>query len=487
MREMYLLTKEADELAIVYSPEEKLRLGDTLTVDGIIAQVVDINFADLPGVLEHILRKSLVAKADTKEHIQPEVKSVIDSLTDQRLAIAKIRGRIVEGSDDKGNKKKVFRTGLSEFNISRSRTEIKVLGQDDLFNALGLYFPSSCDFGKTLSSEPKDFEILAEKLGINLITGMKGSGKSYSAKRLLLKLIERKVLTIVFDLNAEYLNLWKADENKPNKYAEVVKVFTPRLRRAQVNELPFFIPLNEIGYEDFATFINVPQGTPTYQHLMQFWRERGQTQFDLNDLENFANEAQNEAVRIALQGRVDAARAIGLFGPSNLTSLITEMHKTGGVIVINLAGMGQWERSIIVEFVLRKLAQLGQSKAIGAISLFLEEAQLYVDRQNMVNILTRMRHFGIFPTFITNDPRTLPDEVFTLLDNLIAFMFRNEDELGQLAKSGLIDLKSINALKHLETRQCIVVGNVTSNYPVFIEVSPQFGVVMGGETRKLVS
>jgi len=429
----------------------------------------------------------LVAKSEIKEHIQPEVKSVIDSLTDQRLAIAKIRGRITQISDDGGNKKKVFKTGLSEFNISRARAEIRVLGQEELFDALGLCFPSSCDFGKTLSSESKDFDIIAERLGINLITGMKGSGKSYSAKRLLLKLIEKKVLTLVFDLNAEYLNLWKADEKTPNKYAEQVKVFTPRLRRAQAYEQPFFIPLNEINYDDFATFVNVPQGTPTYQHLMQFWRERRETQFDLNDLENFVNKVQNEAVRTALQGRVDAARAVGLFGPSNLTNFITEMHKTGGVIVFNLAQVGQWERGIIVEFVLRKLAQLGQSGAIRAVSLFLEEAQLYVERQNMVNILTRMRHFGIFPTFITNDPRTLPDEVFTLLDNLIAFMFRNEDELRQLAKSGLVDLKSIYALKHLESRQCIVVGNVTSNYPVFVEVNPQVGVVMGGETRKLVS
>lgn len=244
--------------------------------------------------------------------------------------------------------------------------------------------------------------------------------------------------------------------------------------------------MNEINYDDFATFVNVPQGTPTYQHLMQFWRERGETQFDLNDLETFVDRVQNEAVRTALQGRVGAARAVGLFGPSNLTNLITEMYRTGGVIVFNLAQVGQWERGIIVEFVLRKLAQLGQSGAIRAVSLFLEEAQLYVERQNMVNILTRMRHFGIFPTFITNDPRTLPDEVFTLLDNLITFMFRNEDELRQLAKSGLIDIKSINALKHLESRQCIVVGNITSNYPVFVEVSPQVGVVMGGETRKLV-
>jgi len=483
---MYLLTKEADELTIVFSPEERLRLGDTLAIDGIVAQVVDIQFANLPGVLEHILRKSLISKSETKEHIQPEVKSVIDSLTDQRLAIAKIRGHI-EVSDSEGKVKKVFKTGLSEFNISRAKAGIKVLNQEELFEALGLCFPSVCDFGKTISSEPKDFEILAERLGINLITGMKGSGKSYSAKRLLLKLIEKGVLTLVFDLNAEYLNLWKTNENDPNKYGELVKIFTPRLRGAQAHELPFFIPLSEISYDDFATFLNVDSGTPTYQHLMTFWRTRAGTQFDLNDLETFADNIPNEAVRIALQGRVDAARATGLFGPSNLTNLITDINKTGGAIIFNLAQVGQWERSIIVEFVLRKLTQLGQSKAIKAVSLFLEEAQLYVKPQNIVNILTRMRHVGIFPTFITNDPRTLPDEVFTLLDNLMAFMFRNEDELRQLAKAGLVDLKSINALRHLENRQCIVVGNITSSYPVFVEVNPQTDVVMGGETRKLVS
>ena len=142
---------------------------------------------------------------------------------------------------------------------------------------------------------------------------------------------------------------------------------------------------------------------------------------------------------------------------------------------------------IVVDFILRKLTQMGQSGTIKPISLFLEEAQLYVEQPKMINILTRMRHLGIFPTFITNDPRTLPDEVYSLLDNLVAFMFKNEDELRQLAKSGFIDKKSIDALKHLEKRQCIVVGNLTSNYPIFVQIEPQVGVVMGGETKKLVS
>ena len=67
-----------------------------------------------------------------------------------------------------------------------------------------------------------------------------------------------------------------------------------------MHELPFFIPLSEISYDDFATFVNVPQGTPTYQALMQFWRDRGQNQFDLNDMETYVNNQQaiNDNVRL---------------------------------------------------------------------------------------------------------------------------------------------------------------------------------------------
>ena len=207
----------------------------------------------------------------------------------------------------------------------------------------------------------------------------------------------------------------------------------------------------------------------------------------MNDFESYANNASFDAVRDALIGRIEAARALGIFGPSTLTTTISEMSKTGGALVINLAQVSSWERSIVVDFVLRKLTKMGQSGKIKPISLFLEEAQLYVEQPKMINILTRMRHLGIFPTFITNDPRTLPDEVYSLLDNLVAFMFKNEDELRQLAKSGFIDKKSIDALKHLEKRQCIIVGNLTSNYPIFVQIDPQVGVIMGGETKKLVN
>jgi hypothetical protein len=486
---MYLLTKDKDDLWIVYSPEEELKLGDSVRIGNIVAQVVDMQFADLPGVLEHILRKSLIPKSETTERIHPEVKNILDSLIDQKVAVAKIRGRIVEDAQSSGTERRAFRTGLTEFDVSRSKSEIQVLRQDELFEMLNLKSGPEANFSKTIATAPITFDVPVDKLGINLITGMKGSGKSYSAKKLLLKLIERNVLTVVFDVNGEYLNLWKRDENTPNEYAQCVKILTPHLRAPRGCEMPFIIPLNEISYDEFATHLNITQGTPSYQSIMQFWKQRTGKQFDLNDLEAFVSDpsnVQNEAVQMALQGRVDSARASGLFGPSSLTDLVKNLHESGGAMIVNLSHVSPWERGIIVEFVLRKLCDLGESRVIRAVSLFLEEAQLYMETKSIVNILTRMRHVGVFPTFITNDPRTLPDEVFTLLDNLLVFMFRNEEELRHLAKSGLIDMRSLDALKNLEPKQCLAVGSITSNYPIFLEVSPQAGVMMGGESRRLI-
>jgi hypothetical protein len=44
-----VLTKYGDEMILIFSPDEAVRLGDTLLVDDIMAQVVDIQFGDLPS------------------------------------------------------------------------------------------------------------------------------------------------------------------------------------------------------------------------------------------------------------------------------------------------------------------------------------------------------------------------------------------------------------------------------------------------------
>jgi hypothetical protein len=239
-----------------------------------------------------------------------------------------------------------------------------------------------------------------------------------------------------------------------------------------------------VSYDEFADFTNIDRTTQMYNELIVFWsNQRGS--FDLNDLEQYVRGIQNEFVRRGLEGKIRAARAMNLFGPSDIAGLITDLQETGGALILNLTNVTRKEREVLVKFVMRRLAQLGRQNQIKPISVFVEEAQLYISREMVDDLLTRMRHYGIFPTFITNDPRTLPSEVFSLCDNLISFRFHNPDDLTQIAKAKMIDVETLELLRQIQDRQCIVIGNVTKNFPLLMEITPEPNVMMGGETKQL--
>ena len=68
---------------------------------------------------------------------------------------------------------------------------------------------------------------------------------------------------------------------------------TPHLGLAKAHEMPFLIPLNDISYTDFASFVGITPGIPMYNSLIQFWEQRGGTEFDLDDLERFVTDTNN--------------------------------------------------------------------------------------------------------------------------------------------------------------------------------------------------
>jgi hypothetical protein len=477
---MRVLTKEGDVINLLAAPDEDVRLGESIAIDNIIVQIIDIQFADVPGVLEHLLRKSLVPESQRVEYVQPQLKSVLDTLADHKLLIGKIRGRM-EGSGPNVS----FKRGLTEFNLSRTSSRVSVLDESVLFRILGLPENVQRPWGRTTSTEPHGLDFPAARFGINLITGMKESGKSYASKKLLLRLIEQNIVTIVFDLNAEYVNLWKRDNTgTPNGYAPHIRILTPYLLQPTAQEVPFRIPLNEISADDFAHLMNVPEMSAMHQNLMQFWNDHRGQQFDLNDLEQFVNRITQLEVRTGLQTRVRTASGSRLFGPMNFAGTVTGLEG-GGALILNLAGIKGWQRKILVSFVLSKLDEIAEN--VGSIAVFFEEAHLYVESQNIIDIVTRMRHLGIYPTFITNVPSTLPPEIYTLLDNLVGFAILNEADLNHIARSGKIDQETIATLKLLEQGRCMIIGRATANYPLYVEITPVGNVVMGGETRPLAS
>jgi len=104
----------------------------------------------------------------------------------------------------------------------------------------------------------------------------------------------------------------------------------------------------------------------------------------------------------------------------------------------------------------------------------------------MRDLLTRMRHIGVYPTFITNDPTTLPQEVLSLADNIVSFKFDSDLDRNHLSKSGKIDDDTLKILRNLEKRQCLCIGTITNDFPFFLSIEKQENVKMKGETKPLL-
>ena len=126
---MRILYKKDNDLFLIGAPEEKVLVGDSIDSNGIISQVLDLQYADLPGIMEHILRQSLIPKENVSKEILPDVKRMLETLTDQKLIITKIRGH--------RNNKSIER-GISYFDVSREKTVPKIVDQKELFQTLGI-------------------------------------------------------------------------------------------------------------------------------------------------------------------------------------------------------------------------------------------------------------------------------------------------------------------------------------------------------------
>lgn len=483
---MRILLKNQNDLLLIAPPSEKVSIGDIFRSENILSQVLDIDFADLQGIMEHILRQSLIPNANVSTDIQPEVKTILESLSDQKLVRTKIRGQIKQDGENS-----VLLPGLTEFDVSREKTLPKLFSPRDLFNILDLSSDGN-SIAHTLGNEPIPFTFSLDKMGINLITGQKASGKSYFCKRLLLKLLEAGIFTIVFDINGEYERLHlQEDGTTENDYADSIRILDTNITTPTGRLLPFGIPLSEITAEQFCNYLGI-ETDPMTQATYLFWNQnRGQV-FGLPEFEAWINDPNNhinDRVVGGLQSRINFARTLNIFRPVDILGIIREIteNNSGGILIIKLSQHETRLRQILVKLIQRWLIRIIDEGILASAVLYLEEAQMYASHEEIRDLLTRMRHIGVYPTFITNDPQTLPDEVFSLADNLISFRFKSEKVLAHLAKTGMVDSDTIKTLSNLQPKQCLAVGNFTRSFPLFLEIDRQEGVSMDGETIPLLS
>ncbi|MCX8170587.1 MAG: hypothetical protein N3E47_01250, partial [Candidatus Bathyarchaeota archaeon] len=141
------------------------------------------------------------------------------------------------------------------------------------------------------------------------------------------------------------------------------------------------------------------------------------------------------------------------------------------------------DRQIVVEYVLAKLQDSLSKWKIRAVFLFAEEAHLYLKETYWDDIVTRMRHFGIFTTFITNQPNTIKENIYRQADNIFLFNFVNEHDLEVISRAAKVDAETIiSVVRDLPPHHCLVLGEVVRDFPIIVRVKP-LEVKAMGETR----
>ena len=478
---MRLYKKEGNSLQILSFPNDDVEKGDYLLVEDpngnrkLITQVIDVQFASVPGLLEELLRDSTTEERIYGEIFDPlGVSSHINHIQDARMLLCKIRGTIVN------EKLRVNSSWLP----SRSKSGIRKIPINSLLKHLGGNDGLPINIGETKDASP--LNITAHDLDgrLNIITGKKGTGKSHLSKLLVLGLVEYKATVVVLDLNGEYTGLGFSSRGGSNEYSDRVHVLTPGANfRVSLAQVDLRVILNILVHA-----LNLP-GTST-REFKRIWKSlRQQGSFTLQDLGDAIRDCKcNTHVRDALFSRYYSLVNSGFFTDDkdsaiSFEKIFEEAKNGGGALVINLKDVSSVDRQIVLEYALANLVKLLNQWKIRSVFLFAEEAHLYLRETYWEDIVTRMRHFGLFTSFVTNQPDTIKENIYRQADSIFLFNFTNERDLETVSRAARVDSETVKSIaQELPPHHCLLIGRAVKDFPVMVKVRA-LDIKTMGQTR----
>jgi DNA helicase HerA-like ATPase len=474
---MRIYRKEADEVQLIAFPDEHVQKGDYFVIEdpaqsrGLLVQAIDLQYANVPGVLEDILRDVMTDGELSGEDVDPlNISSQVDALKDTRLAVCKIRGTIAQDGS---------LSPSTSWLPSRTSSKIRPYAVNRLIMNGG---KMPVKLGHN-DGEPISVDASGLDGGLNIITGRKGSGKSHLAKLLLLSMAGWGAPCIVLDVNGEYINLHKSKDGRQSSAR--LTVLAPR------SGLNF--SMAKLGLRTVAGVLSHALDLPATSSKVftTIWKDL-EARGDLTlptVIQAVQSWSCHDSVREALTSRLQVLMESGLFDEANPLTEERILHtiEGGGVLVVNLKNQSQIVRRILVEIFLGELTKILSSNWLKAAFLFAEEAHLYLRDTYWDDIVTRMRHIGLFTTFITNQPDTVQEAIYRQADNVFIFNFTNEHDIEAIGKVAKADSDTIRYLvRGIPTRRCLLLGNVVKDLPLMVDVE-QLDVRTMGETRLFFS
>jgi len=150
---------------------------------------------------------------------------------------------------------------------------------------------------------------------------------------------------------------------------------------------------------------------------------------------------------------------------------------------LKLRGLAKPAMRTAVQVLLSNLLGLLEAKKLKPIFLFAEEAHLYIERADIEDLVTRMRHVGLWQFYVTNTPTSLPELLVRQTDNLFCFYLSLPDDIKYIAPASGLEPDVLQRLvKALPPRRFLAVGQATENYPVILK-NRELDVLVAGETR----
>jgi DNA helicase HerA-like ATPase len=358
--------------------------------------------------------------------------------------------------------------------------------------------------GQTLAGQ--DFYVEGQDLEkVNVVTGVKGSGKSHLSKVILLQLINQGAPCIVFDINKEYIHLPKVEVDSDT--GQVLQRGIVHLEAGG----DFRLGVRQFGLPPLMTLLQrfgLPEVSALYfeNRLARLWleaeaMERSNGQAPYVGLEQLIQMAeQNEfgsgsnalVVNQAIRSRLEALKNTRIFARTAQEAaslgVTYRMIREGGALVIDISALSNLAREGFVQAIIELVKDL----CLWEIDhdthrfpfIFFEEAHLYVSRKSIDYIVTRARHLGITSFFVTNMIHGLDETILRQADNLFLLRIPFEDDVRHVSRGAATDYETMAAfVRRLRQHHALVIGNVTSQYPLMFKVDPLEGVNTAGETR----
>ena len=475
---MQILKLDGNSVEVIACPPEDVRKGDYLILKdeaanaGLVVQVVNVGYANVPGVLEDLLRETSTQGLQGVDVDFFGVRSFVDTIKDAKVYHCKLRRAVTDGhlSDD------------ISWTPNRSSTVVRKLADEEVLRLVGTTRSKmSFNVGRLKGGAEVSLPITALDGKLNIVTGKKGTGKSHLSKLLLLSLIEQGATCVVFDVNGEYVGLGDKSGADGNGGGSV-HVLVPGRN--------FKTTLRYTGLNVFLSIVTTALELPPNSawEVRRIWSALAEANaLSLKKLGEAIGSVTNGYVKDALHRRFESLLASGLFTDDVKEATTLEdwvdMCKDGGGLVINLRGLSASIRQIVVEFMLGKLRHILEDWHLQALFLFAEEAHLYLRETYWDDLVTRMRHLGIFTTFITNQPDSINEGIYRQADNVFLFNFTNENDLSAVSRATAADVETVTAIaRELPPRHCLAIGKVVNDFPVILSVRSVQARTMG-ETR----